>query len=178
MNDVVKNVFLFLMGVIVAFVLYILFFGTTDWNGGSIVPKLGQNNDMSRTVKMNHEWMGLLFYMTASVEANMSRYYNQYCYIPTVLKYIDIDKDLVFANQSDSLSVSKTTIVSDAEKYVNTVYKTNILPDTTAHATLVSNYMSVSPIDSLNNEVPVEINPNVTGSTLITNGDYYTTGWY
>ena len=86
MNRFVKNVFLTLMGAVVAFVLYLILFGFTSWGGTAI-----STADIP-TVNTSGTWRGVIFYMTAAVESNMSRYYHQYCYVPSVLKYMDIDQ--------------------------------------------------------------------------------------
>ena len=171
MNKMVKNVFLFIMGLMVAFVLYILFFGVTNWDGDTIT-----TSGYGRA-KTDGVWMGLIFYMSAAVETNMSRYYNQYCYIPSALKYMDVDKELLYANTTDSLTTT-SSIVNDSEKWVKTIYKNDILPSATAHANLVSKYQSVSVIDSLKNDKPIEIDVHASGSNLLTDDTYYTTDWY
>lgn len=73
MDSFVKNLFLTLMGALVALFLFWLFFGvkqTDTW------------------------WKGALWIATESVEVGISKYYYEYCYLPTIHSSDGVDKSI------------------------------------------------------------------------------------
>ena len=69
----VKNVFLMLMGTIVALLLYRAFFGQ---HSGGI------------------EWKGALMFAAEAIEQPISRYYFEYCFLPNIHSTDAIDRQL------------------------------------------------------------------------------------
>lgn len=88
MLDIVKNVFLVIMGVTVAMFLYLALFGTNDLNGNSLVGTKTGN------VEQNTAWQGAIWYMARAIENPISRYYFQYCYLPNVHQNDYVDEAL------------------------------------------------------------------------------------
>lgn len=71
MHSTVGKVFLLLMCVIVAAILYFLFFGT--------VSKV-----TSETYEIQGGWKGVVGVASDGVETSIARYYYNYCYLPTI----------------------------------------------------------------------------------------------
>lgn len=159
LNGFVKNVFLTIMGVVVAFILYYIAFGATDWRGGSITGN-------GATVDTDGQWMGLLYFMSASVEVNMSRYYYEYCYIPAIHKNDSIDIDLV-RGDSSGFGVSGTKSVDRVNNIATELYGFS----GTANSQLAPMKLSNSALEQTPADSPVDIQ-------VPTTIDYYTTGWY
>lgn len=88
MNNLVKNAFLVIMGVTVAMLLYLALFGTYDLNGNSLVgTKTGNITQLS-------EWKGALWFAAEAMENPISRYYYEYCYLPSLHKNDYVDEAL------------------------------------------------------------------------------------
>ena len=94
MNEAVKFVFLMLMGAVVAFLLYVLFFGTVSLDGTELA---GTGTDQERT------WFdgytdthndGALMYASRAIETPISAYYYYYCYLPTLYSNYSMDVEL------------------------------------------------------------------------------------
>ena len=94
MNEAVKFVFLMLMGAVVAFLLYVLFFGTVSLDGTELA---GTSTDQERT------WFdgytdthndGALMYASRAIETPISAYYYYYCYLPTLYSNYSMDVEL------------------------------------------------------------------------------------
>lgn len=94
MNETVKFVFLMLMGAVVAFLLYVLFFGTVSLDGTELA---GTSTDQERT------WFdgytdthndGVLMYASRAIETPISAYYYYYCYLPTLYSNYSMDVEL------------------------------------------------------------------------------------
>ena len=94
MNEAVKFVFLMLMGAVVAFLLYVLFFGTVSLDGTELA---GTSTDQERT------WFdgytdthndGVLMYASRAIETPISAYYYYYCYLPTLYSNYSMDVEL------------------------------------------------------------------------------------
>ena len=94
MNEAVKFVFLMLMGAVVAFLLYVLFFGTVSLDGTELA---GTSTDQERT------WFdgytdthndGALMYASRAIETPISAYYYYYCYLPTLYNNYSMDVEL------------------------------------------------------------------------------------
>lgn len=104
MIKMVKDVFLFIMGVTVAMFLYLALFGTYDLDGNSLVGTKTGN------VTQAQEWKGAIWYMARSIESPISRYYYQYCYLPNVHQNDYVDEDLGgIATSMFSGDIQKTT---------------------------------------------------------------------
>lgn len=163
MNKMVKDVFLVLMGVIVALILYYIFFGATNWNGTSI-DHIGDGTQANYSV--DTQWMGLVSYMSASVELSMSRYYYEYCYVPSVHSNDAFDLDLIRGNSKDGLAVAGTDETDKVNTVNQEIYGTNSTNDFKKNLG-----MFYSALD----------NTKTTGDNNIYNTsdvDYYSTDWY
>jgi hypothetical protein len=161
MNSLVKNVFLSIMGIIVALILYYICFGATSWTGKTI-DKIGSGTQA--TYETDGKWMGLVSYMCASVELSLSRYYFDYCYIPSVHSGDAIDLDLV---RGDNTYGSATG--SNIKDKVNATNK-ELYGLSSAN---ITNYvLFYSSLDNTN----VEGDNNLIVNTSLVN--YYSTGWY
>lgn len=88
MINLVKNVFLTIMGVTVAMILYMVFFGTTSFDGTSLVGTKTGN------ITQTSSWQGVLWYAAESIETPISRYYYEYCYLPNIHQSDYVDEAL------------------------------------------------------------------------------------
>lgn len=79
MEKFVKNIFLTMMGVVVAMLLYFAFFGF-HLSGDSYYS--------------GNEWEGALWYAGRAIETPLSRFYYEYCYLPTVNRDNAVDSAL------------------------------------------------------------------------------------
>lgn len=88
MNGLIKNVFLMIMGVTVAGVLYVILFGSIGLSGQTI--EMSENTGYSDRGMMRN-WKGALWYAAEMVETPISRYYQMYCLVPNlhVNDYVD-----------------------------------------------------------------------------------------
>lgn len=161
MNSLVKNVFLALLGVIVALVLYYICFGATNWTGNTI-DKIGSGTQTTYTT--DGTWMGLVSYMCASVELSISRYYYEYCYLPSVHSNDAIDLDLVRGDNSDGYS-SGSSIKAKVDAVDSELY----------HLSSANSSDYVLFYSSLQNTSSKGDNDLVVDDSIV---DYYSTGWY
>lgn len=87
MNKLVKDVFVVIIAVTVAMILYLVLFGTTSLNGSK--------NDLVGTktgnITQTQAWQGVLWYVAETVETPISRYYYQYCYLPNIHQNSGVD---------------------------------------------------------------------------------------
>lgn len=97
MNNLVKNVFLVWIGVVVAMLLYMALFGTYDLDGNSIVGTKTGN------ITQTSEWKGALWYAAETIEHPISKYYFDYCYLPTLHEtdYVDLALTSITDNTTD-----------------------------------------------------------------------------
>lgn len=94
MNETVKFVFLMLMGAVVAFLLYVLFFGTVSLDGTELS---GTSTDQERTWFAGYTDThndGVLMYASRAIETPISAYYYYYCYLPTIYNNLSMDVEL------------------------------------------------------------------------------------
>lgn len=94
MNEAVKFVFLMLMGAVVAFLLYVLFFGTVSLDGTELA---GTSTDQERTWFAGYTDThndGVLMYASRAIETPISAYYYYYCYLPTLYNNYSMDVEL------------------------------------------------------------------------------------
>lgn len=121
-ENMVKNVFLALMGAIVAIILYLIMFG---W--GNDANRFLSNKDTNKT-NINKEagaqvdsskFEGVIFLAAHNIEGSIARYYYEYCYLPNAhvndgydmaLGYISA-KDISYQTTPSDLSARETTIV-------------------------------------------------------------------
>ena len=164
MNKMVKDVFLVLMGVIVALILYYIFFGATNWTGNKI-NEIGSGTQA--TYRTDGQWMGLISYMSASVELSLSRYYYDYCYIPSVHSNDAIDIDLVRGDDTDGITVAGTNSTAKVNKVNQELYG---LASSNAHLSSIGMFYS-----ALDNTKVFGDNDLVVDTSKV---DYYATGWY
>lgn len=78
MNKMVYTVFIVIMCVTIASILYLVLFGTRNLNGDSLVGTKTGN------ITQNSEWMGAIWYMAQAVETPIARHYYEYCYLPNI----------------------------------------------------------------------------------------------
>lgn len=83
MNGLVKSVFLFIMAVVAALLLYFMLFGNQSLTGTNLY--MGG---------ANLHWKGALWYAAEQMENPISRYYYEYCYLPNVHANDYIDESL------------------------------------------------------------------------------------
>lgn len=94
MNEAVKFVFLMLMGAVVAFLLYVLFFGTVSLDDTEIA---GTSTDHEKTWFAGYTDThndGVLTYASRAIETPISAYYYYYCYLPTLYNNYSMDVEL------------------------------------------------------------------------------------
>lgn len=107
MSNLIKNVFFTLMAVIIAVILYFIFFGTTT-------------RVDSTTYEIQDNWKGALFYAAENVETSISRYYYMYCFLPTV-QLNDRTDELLGYNSikpiGTNLVINSTSNYSNTEGY-------------------------------------------------------------
>lgn len=86
MNSLVKNVFLMIMGIVVAMVLYVAFFGIGAVSDTNFSPGV--------EVDADNNWKGILWIAAERIETPISHYYYAYCYTPNVSGYDYVTKAL------------------------------------------------------------------------------------
>ena len=111
MNEAVKFVFLMLMGAVVAFLLYVLFFGTVSLDGTELAET---STDQERTwfdgyTDTHNE--GALMYASRAIETPISAYYYYYCYLPTL--YSNYSMDVELSKDSGGISAISDAISQD-----------------------------------------------------------------
>ena len=67
LHNTVRNVFFLIMAVVIAAILYFIFFGAT-------------NTVSSETYEVQGGWKGLIGVASDSIEISVSRYYYNYCF--------------------------------------------------------------------------------------------------
>lgn len=120
-ENTVKNVFLALMGAIVAVILYLIMFG---WGNGDYrflstgVIKSDVNTGVGANVNKT-QFDGVIFIAARNIEGSIARYYYEYCYLPNAhvndgydmaLGYIS-GKDISYQTTPSNLVDRATTIV-------------------------------------------------------------------
>lgn len=81
MDSFVKHVFTFLLWVSIAWIMYLVLFGTYSLNGEEIA--VGDTAYTGNTTQST-AWKGVLWSMALSVESPLSGYYYDFCFIPNV----------------------------------------------------------------------------------------------
>ena len=84
----IKTAFTVIGFAIAAALLYIALFGAYTFQSGSTITK---NNAKSTS---GERWKGALFFAADSLEASMSQYYYDYCYLPSYYSDIWADEAL------------------------------------------------------------------------------------
>ena len=112
----VKNVFLVIMGVTVAVILYLVLFGTTSLRGESLVGKKVGNIDSVT------EWQGALWYMARAVENPISRYYYEYCYLPNIHQNDYVDQALGGTPNVSDIQKTETDLTRNYTKPYDDLY--------------------------------------------------------
>jgi hypothetical protein len=104
MENVIKDAFLVLMFAIIAALAYVLFFGMWNMNGDKVQGVDGY-------------WKGALFYASDAVQTGISKYYYNYCYLPSynVDAYVDDALGLVDSNRYDTDKVETDLTKNDNE---------------------------------------------------------------
>lgn len=114
------------MGVTVAAILYLVFFGTYDFNGNSLVGTKTGN------IQQTSEWEGVLWYMTEYLETPIARYYYEYCYLPNVhandyvSEALGMYKNEDYYNNNIQKTASDLSVSTDASNdfYYGATYST------------------------------------------------------
>lgn len=94
MNEAVKFVFLMLMGAVVAFLLYVLFFGTVSLDGTELSGTSTGHESTWFAGYTNTHNDGVLMYASRAIETPISAYYYYYCYLPTIYNNLSMDVEL------------------------------------------------------------------------------------
>lgn len=123
MIRMVKDVFLVIIGVTVAMILYLVLFGTYDLDGNSLVGTKTGN------IEQTKEWQGVIWYMARSIETPISRYYFEYCYIPSVHQNDYVDEVLggtkYVSYYDGNLQHTKTDLSNNSKDFYNFTSGTN-----------------------------------------------------
>lgn len=90
----VKNVFLTILGVAVASILYMVMFGFGDWEGA-------------------------LWYLARNVEVPISNYYYSYCFNPNIHSSDHVDVALGGFNGCTDLSDTEANLEDDDSDYIS-----------------------------------------------------------
>lgn len=110
MNSMVKNVFLVILGVTVAVILYLVLFGTTSLKGESLVGKSVGN------VESVAEWEGALWHLARAVETPIARYYYEYCYLPNIHQNDYVDQALGGSPKVGDIQKTETDLTRNFTK--------------------------------------------------------------
>lgn len=81
MNGFVKHVFTFILWVTLAWIMYLVLFGTYSLDGRNLA-----TGDTAYTgnTRQTEEWKGVLWNAALSVETPIAKYYHEFCLIPNV----------------------------------------------------------------------------------------------
>lgn len=93
LHSFVKNIFLTLMGVFVAILLYVLFFGTNSSADGDVVD-VSELPVGAELVDGLQNWQGVLWWAAWWIEVPISRYYYEYSYVPNMHVNDYVDEEL------------------------------------------------------------------------------------
>lgn len=131
MNNLVKTVFLVIIAVTVAMILYMVFFGTVNFNGDSLVGTKTGN------IEQTNEWQGVLWFMARAVETPISRYYFEYCYLPNIHQNDYVDEALGgtvnTSYYNGNIQTTKTDLKYDASNPCADLYEFSDLVDGINH---------------------------------------------
>ena len=108
-ENMVKNVFLALMGAIVAIILYLIMFG---WGNGDyrFLSTGGTSSDVNSSVGAyvnKSQFDGVVFIAARNIEGSIARYYYEYCYLPNAHVNDGYDMALGYISGND-ISYQKT----------------------------------------------------------------------
>lgn len=81
MDKFVKHVFTFLMWVTIAWIAYLVLFGTYSFGGRNLAT--GDTAYTGNTTQTNR-WKGVLWHGALAVEGPISKYYYEFCYLPNI----------------------------------------------------------------------------------------------
>lgn len=81
MTSFVKHVFTFLLWVSIAWITYLVLFGTYSLEGKSLV---GTDSAYTGNTTQSVAWEGVLWHMARSVENPISKYYYEFCFVPNI----------------------------------------------------------------------------------------------
>lgn len=107
MNKLVKDVFLMLLGVVVALVLYVLLFGTQNFEGNTV-----------DGVTVYNRWDGALWFAARAVERPIARYYYEYCYLPQIRSTDYVDAELG-CNLIADIQLTPTNLASGSPDHMS-----------------------------------------------------------
>lgn len=80
MDSFVKHVFTFLLWVSIAWIMYLVLFGTYGLNGQDLTNDTAYTGNTSQI----QTFRGVLWYMALAVEVPVAKYYYDFCYLPNV----------------------------------------------------------------------------------------------
>lgn len=116
MHETVGKVFLLLMLVIAAAILYFLFFGTVS-------------NVTSETYEISGGWKGVIGVASENIETSIARYYYNYCYLPTIQSNDKTDELLGYTSRTPTYSseaeVSGVFTTSSSGTYSSCIHGCN-----------------------------------------------------
>ena len=119
MDKFVKTVFTFLMWATIAWLAYLVLFGTYDFDGAD---NTGGNN-YTGNITQHSEWKGLLWHAALSVEGPVSKYYHQFCFIPNVHAGDYIDEALGGSMNPSTYSGHLFDTETDVSLYDSDMYE-------------------------------------------------------
>ena len=121
MNNLVKNAFLVLMGAVVAFILYILLFGTTDLNGNQMT----EDKLTITGVGQVSQFKGALWYAAEAMEEPIAKYYYSYCFLPAMHKddYVDEALGITVSNKDKDMFKTNADLSTDTPTSVGNRFR-------------------------------------------------------
>ncbi len=126
MNGMVKNVFLMLLGTVVAIILYLIFFG---WGTGTTDGLFRTDGNMSSNINggtyvASDTWRGLIYYAGEAVETSISSYYYTYGFMPVAHRTDDVDNLIGMVNSGSDVATFKSNCLLKpaAAEYLNSAY--------------------------------------------------------
>lgn len=119
MSSFVKHVFTFLLWVSIAWIMYLVLFGTYSLDGREIA--VGDTAYTGNTTQST-AWKGVLWHMALAVEGPISRYYYDFCFLPNVHTSDYVDKALGASPNNSvysggNLYSTVTDLRSDSDMY-------------------------------------------------------------
>lgn len=111
MNQFVKTVFLTIMGVVAAMLLYLFLFGNRNLDGDNLYMGTA-----------NYHWKGALWYAAEQLETPIAKYYYEYCFLPNIHSNDYVDEALDGSKSSTyykngNLQLTETNLSGNNDLY-------------------------------------------------------------
>lgn len=123
MHNIVKEVFMLIMAVTIAALLFFVLFGS--WNDEGVLDSTKDFNYEEGTAKVQTQggasWQGVLWYSARVMENPIAYYYYNYCLTPNVHKndYLDIELGSKIYGQTDMANVTVQQMRNQATSVVS-----------------------------------------------------------